>query len=552
MDLKTSLLVNRQLPEFIREEYPLFISFLEAYYEFLEVKRGDQKNDLLQKLKDLKDITDVDISLSEFEDQFFNTFLTYLPKNTAVSADFLIKNILPLYQSKGTQKSFEFLFKLLYGEDVTIEYPREQILRASDGKWIIQSILHTETEIYSEYVSDGSQTVYNLPYEIDPSLIRIIVNGTLVTNYHIRKELKKIYFNSAPSLNSKIKIYYPKFFDTSIFKNRQIVGKTSGATTIVENIIKRNIEGMMFYEFYINDKNIVGTFRNGEIVEITVIVDDELIPFNFQTISDVKEIQVTNPGQSYNVGDIVPIQGSCIERAVAIIDSVVSGNVQSIKVLNPGRGYIATPIVDLTLLGDGTATANSILRQTVEKLPGRWGNDDGFLSSENIRLQGRNYFVDFSYVISSRIEFQKYSNIVKNLLNPAGTIGYGNYKLFDDINVQSEITTLDSFKLQLAGQVNVSANSIFVYGNQNVFFQLANTENIIREGTYILVNSEIRIVNSIINNTTITVSESFNYSSNNQFITIIDVDYNALTTEYWREVARIIDGPRTVVITTEE
>ena len=46
-DLKTSLLVNRQVPEFVREEYPLFITFLEAYYEYLETKQGTQINDLI-------------------------------------------------------------------------------------------------------------------------------------------------------------------------------------------------------------------------------------------------------------------------------------------------------------------------------------------------------------------------------------------------------------------------------------------------------------------------------------------------------------------------
>jgi len=59
-DLKTSLLVNRQVPEFIRDEYPLFITFLEAYYEFLETKQGTKLNDLTQRAKDLRYISDVD------------------------------------------------------------------------------------------------------------------------------------------------------------------------------------------------------------------------------------------------------------------------------------------------------------------------------------------------------------------------------------------------------------------------------------------------------------------------------------------------------------
>ena len=35
---KISLLVNEQFPDFVQEEYPLFVRFLEAYYEFLESK----------------------------------------------------------------------------------------------------------------------------------------------------------------------------------------------------------------------------------------------------------------------------------------------------------------------------------------------------------------------------------------------------------------------------------------------------------------------------------------------------------------------------------
>jgi hypothetical protein len=35
-EFKNSILVSQQVPEYIRDEYPLFVNFLEAYYEFLE------------------------------------------------------------------------------------------------------------------------------------------------------------------------------------------------------------------------------------------------------------------------------------------------------------------------------------------------------------------------------------------------------------------------------------------------------------------------------------------------------------------------------------
>ena len=67
--LRTSVLINRQLPEFVRNEYPLFQSFLEAYYEFLEQKQGTQKNDLTNAAKALRNVSDVDESINDFENE---------------------------------------------------------------------------------------------------------------------------------------------------------------------------------------------------------------------------------------------------------------------------------------------------------------------------------------------------------------------------------------------------------------------------------------------------------------------------------------------------
>lgn len=97
-DNKTSLLINRQVPEFVRDEHPLFVSFLEAYYEFLENAQGSQKNDVLAKSKALKDISDIDTSIEDFEQNFINTFASLLPNDTQVDKAFMIKNALPLYR----------------------------------------------------------------------------------------------------------------------------------------------------------------------------------------------------------------------------------------------------------------------------------------------------------------------------------------------------------------------------------------------------------------------------------------------------------------------
>ena len=75
-DLKTSILVNRQVPEFVRDEYPKFVTFLEAYYEFLEAQANTAvtSNNLVTTAKSLRYISDVDESIYNFEKNYYNTY----------------------------------------------------------------------------------------------------------------------------------------------------------------------------------------------------------------------------------------------------------------------------------------------------------------------------------------------------------------------------------------------------------------------------------------------------------------------------------------------
>jgi hypothetical protein len=161
-DFKTSLLVNRQVPEFVREEHPNFIAFLEAYYEFLENKQGTQKNDLITESKKLRDVSDVDLSIGQFEDNFFNTFASLIPRNVEVDKGILLKHLLPLYLAKGNEKSFKLLFRLLFNEEVEIIQPKTNVLKASDGKWLIENAFRVEQLVYSVYTGGNADTVQNI------------------------------------------------------------------------------------------------------------------------------------------------------------------------------------------------------------------------------------------------------------------------------------------------------------------------------------------------------------------------------------------------------
>ena len=66
-----------------------------------------------------------------------------LPENLDSNVDKtnVIKNIRSLYLAKGTAKANEVFFKMLFNENSETIYPKENMLRISDGKFDSKKIL---------------------------------------------------------------------------------------------------------------------------------------------------------------------------------------------------------------------------------------------------------------------------------------------------------------------------------------------------------------------------------------------------------------------------
>ena len=127
---KLSAIISSTLPDFVGEDYPVFVKFVEAYAEFLELKKNPQ-----DVLTNLLDYNDLDKTLDEFVSQFETSYLKNFPKEIAANKRLAIKHISDLYNSKGTEQSYRLLFRLLFNEEIELFLPKTQILRVSDGKW---------------------------------------------------------------------------------------------------------------------------------------------------------------------------------------------------------------------------------------------------------------------------------------------------------------------------------------------------------------------------------------------------------------------------------
>jgi len=584
-DLRTSLLINRQVPEFVRDEYPKFITFLEAYYEFLEEKQGTEINDLITQAKNLRNIFDVDDSIEQFQKHFINTYAPLVPQDTFLDKAFLIKNILPFYLTKGNIKSFELFFRLLYGTEVTITFPKDNILRASDGKWTVENVVRIDNNVYSYFEGDNTKKIFILAQEVEESDVSVYVNDTLTTSgFYIQKEAKRIVFDVAPANNDEIKVVYNDF-NENLFTNRKITGLTSGATAIVERAAPRLITQQTSIELYINEITLRGLFLNAETITADIFADDgeTLLTIRSDTVATLSSITITNAGASYNVGDSVTIIGGAPQTlAEAVVSEVSFDFADAATVGYGGAGFALGGIINavnddgiITLAsgaidssGANSANTYTLFTDTINTYANivLSNTDYGFPSSviptgENIAtrlvdafskdtITGIGPMVNVSIIYSgtdvSNLTIQadgaKYANtfdiktfgsigridivsggsnykIGDELIigaNPVGTYGRGFAAAVTNTNASGAITKIEIQPSRITGNANTTSGNVVVVGVGTDFL------NDLIVGDQIIINSEARYVNSILSSTSLNVNVSFTRTSSQRNVGVYD------------------------------
>jgi len=143
---QTSFLIKDQVPGFVRDDHPQFISFLERYYEHLQSANTGIYDSVSNTYfmgpvyfsKNALEYVDLDTAdFERFLDGFKKEFSPNIPKqlDSVVDTSTFYKNILDFYRAKGTENSFKLLFRLLYNEEIELYYPNRDILTVSGGSF---------------------------------------------------------------------------------------------------------------------------------------------------------------------------------------------------------------------------------------------------------------------------------------------------------------------------------------------------------------------------------------------------------------------------------
>lgn len=182
-----SPLIKSQFPEFYKEQGSLFILFVEEYFKWLESSNFASYDDTLingnpiYHARRLLEYSDIDRTVDEFLVYFKEKYLKNVEIQTSVSRRKLIKAAQDLFSSKGSERSLDLFFRLVYGTNVQIYYPGEDVIKPSDGTWILPVYLElsrsdrTKTYVGKQITGSISGATAFIEY-----LITRNINGKLI------------------------------------------------------------------------------------------------------------------------------------------------------------------------------------------------------------------------------------------------------------------------------------------------------------------------------------------------------------------------------------
>ena len=319
----------------------------------------------IQNIQQLLDYADVDKTINRFLINFRNAFLTSVPDKIHDSLERrnLTKNIKSLYQAKGTKRASEIFFKLLFNETAEIRYPKDEMLRVSDGKWDTKKILRCLAVGTSEPANLVGQTItQNDSTAIVEDVFKFLIGGVEVTELVLGDD----------SVSG------------TFIAGENITGTDNTDSNVIVTLTVSSI---------INEKTITddGALYNEEdTVEITAGGTGASVKVGTIGPGTIQEVLVDTGGSGYAVGDTVNFGSGNATAKVSVVNGGVtlesgtgtgqliledetgkndqyfgnkvvqeagSGNedITDIRMIDFGNGYTSLPSVTVTSSGGSGA-----------------------------------------------------------------------------------------------------------------------------------------------------------------------------------------------------
>lgn len=448
---KLHLIVRDQFPDFVAEDYPLFVAFVEAYYKWMDE----------QSVGKLQDIADLDTTPEQFV-QYFKTQLdaSGLFNDVTPFNALYLQKIKEIYNSKGSQQALVNILRLTYNTETEISYPSEYILRASSGKWLQESFI--VVELIQGSIPEGALDCYIKYEQYD---LRLEISHT----ENISPTATRIYFKLRYGLSvNEGQIVY--FYDTN--KILQYSGR------IVRSPVRLSVvnggKNWQLGQVIIVPGTVTDTAaRVSEITVDGAIVSVEILQYGYDHTEN--QILIVSPypnkplGSPYNLTTTQTSANPTKYLYTLTLNDYTDGATDTVRGINFGvtkesyvlGDYVETGYVGVVAFDNSTFEIANIgavdsefnIQQWLESRAtlvyeygtlitqrGKWLDESGALSNESIKLQDNFYYQQYSYDIQSYANPNKYTELA-SLLNPVGMKKFTTYNLGEIVLVEPEATT---------------------------------------------------------------------------------------------------------------
>lgn len=420
-------LVKETLPEFVVNDHQTFVAFLEAYYEFLSETQFVTSEKFI-------DYLDVDSVPQEFLDYFWDE-LKEIPNSVIVDKRLLASHIRDLYAAKGTRRSLNLLFRILFDESIEIYEPKDDILRPSDGKWTQKTLIRTMVPKTFDLTSLNGKKLFQFN-DFNIELCQFIVSDVSIVGSTDSFLILEI---------------IPSSLVGSVFPDQRLFN------------LDRSISLEIVPTFVVKDYPHRGSnYRSGDIFtsgDITLFVESV-------GSGSVDSIAIVDGGSGYSVGQFIEVDDSGAGGAglVLKVSAVnLSGSVTSVKIINAGYGYEDLPKIVGNGTGNFIAISDSIGR--ILRLEAKNANE------KNLPINYR-----------TRAIVNETSSLIEGELV---------YKAFDKVRLESEMGLLLEDGDRIVSETSETSiepvGRIFEIENQNTIIINDN----FGEGVFLLENNNL-------------------------------------------------------------
>jgi len=434
-----------------------------------------------------------------------------------------IKQARDFYSSKGTDESFEILFRALYGEDVQIIRPKEYLFRPSDAHYRVTKDLVVES-ISGDPTKLEKSTLIQDAYG-DIIAARAPVSYVEKITARNGKEFYKLKIDSAYDKNSE---YGGSFLGKfSVHAKTRVIGQVSqGATTIdVDSTVGFSTSGTLYVKYnddsegtisysskninqFLGCSNVIGIIPDGSDISINTFAygnsfgnSSEVVKVKITSV--LNDLEIPEENYFYSKGDSSKIKTLGIGAT-----DFISNN----WIFNVATSY---DVVSLSLIDTSDMTYSAVLN-----------NDHIFRIGDSLRI------VD-------NVGSEKNSTVV-DVTSSRNIIirGQGNLNLASTYKVTKNLAKVNSSKYPFANNLNanvqniykddektlIASSSIPYYGNQGLD---AYANEVVFSGTF---SSDTFKITSLTDHGFYTGDPVY-YTPEKGVLTSYDSDGNVITTD---------------------